>query len=351
VIRFARGLAVRALVVWAVVSITFAINNGLPGDPAQMVAGPQSRPADVARIREQLGLDRPPVVQYARFWRRLVHFGPRTFDPNTDSVHPNCIVVLPLGESAGHVDFGRSFQFRQPVAQVIATRAPRTLALALAGMLVQLLLGLATGVSAAIRRGSWLDRLLVGTSLLGSSAPAFLIALLLQYVLAYELRWLPLDGFGTTFADHARCLVLPAMTLGVYGAAYYTRLVRDEMSVLLRQDWVRTARAKGLPPWRVVTQHALRNALVPIVTAVGLDFGALLGGAVVTETVFRWPGLGELSVKATLNRDGPVVLGCVVLSSIAVVASNFVVDLICARLDDHAKGVDAPSLPAQPPPV
>ena len=184
-----------------------------------------------------------------------------------------------------------------------------------------------------MRRGSWIDRLLVGVSLLGISAPTFLIALLLQYVLAYELRWLPLDGFGTTLVEHARCLVLPALTLGIYGTAYYTRLVRDEMSVLMRQDWVRTARAKGLSAWRVVVRHALRNALVPVVTAVGLDFGGLMGGAIVTESVFRWPGLGDLSVKATLNRDGPVVVACVVVTSIAIVASNLVVDLICARLD------------------
>jgi peptide/nickel transport system permease protein len=177
----------------------------------------------------------------------------------------------------------------------------------------------------------------VGVSLLGISAPTFLIALLLQYLLAYELRWLPLDGFGTTLAEHAQCLVLPALTLGVYGTAYYTRLVRDEMSVAIRQDWVRTARAKGLAAWRVVARHALRNALVPVVTAVGLDFGALLGGAIVTESVFRWPGLGDLSVKATLNRDGPVVVACVVVTSIAIVASNFVVDLLCASLDPRVK--------------
>jgi peptide/nickel transport system permease protein len=331
--RFARRLATRALVVWAVVSIAFAINNGLPGNPAQMVAGPQARPADVARIREQLGLDRPPLVQYLRFWRRLAHLGPRAFDPNKDFAHASCIVVLPLGSGAAHIDLGKSFQFRQPVAEIVAARLPRTLALTVAGVLAQLLLGLSAGVVAAVRRDSWLDRLLVGTSVLGISTPTFLIALLLQYVVSYKLRWLPIDGFGTTLAEHAECLVLPALTLGIYGAAYYTRLVRDEMSILLRKDWVRSARAKGLPEWRVVTQHALRNALVPIVTAIGLDFGALMGGAVVTETVFRWPGLGELSVRGTLNRDGPVVLACVVVTSIAVVASNLVVDLVCMRLD------------------
>jgi peptide/nickel transport system permease protein len=332
--RLARRLAWSVGVVWAVVSIAFAINVLMPGDAARMVAGPQARPADVARIREQLGLDRPPAVQYVRFWSRLVHLGPRA----TEGEHASCVVLLPLGDSALHLDFGKSFQMRQPVVDVIATRMPRTLLLAAAGVVLQLLLGVSTGVLAALRRGTWIDRLTVGTSLLGISAPTFLIALLLQVTLARELRWLPLDGYGASLGEHARCLVLPALTLGFYGAAYYTRLVRDEMRVLLDADWVRTARAKGLPAWRVIARHGLRNALVPIVTAVGLDFGALMGGAIVTETVFRWPGLGELSVKATLDRDGPVILACVIVTSIAIVATNVVVDLVYGVLDPRIKG-------------
>jgi peptide/nickel transport system permease protein len=324
-------------VVWAVVSLAFAVNNVLPGDPARMVTGAQARPADVARIRAQLGLDAPLLTQYVRFWRRLVHVGPRTVDPKADPPHATCAAVVPLGSSAVHVDFGKSFQKRAPVVDLVATRLPRTLALALAGMLVQLLLGVGTGVVAAARRDSRLDRLLVGTSLLGISAPTFLIALLLQYVFARVLGWLPLDGFGATPGEHARCLVLPALTLGVYGAAYYTRLVRDEMVVVLQQDWVRTARAKGASPARVVVGHALRNALVPIVTAVGLDFGTLMGGAVVTETVFRWPGLGELSVKALLDRDGPIILACVVVTSVAIVGANLLVDAAYARLDPRVR--------------
>jgi peptide/nickel transport system permease protein len=329
----ARRLAWSVGVVWAVVSIAFMVNVLLPGDPARMVAGPQARPADVTRIREQLGLDRPPVVQYARFWGRLVHLGPRTLGEG----HASCAVVLPLGRSAVHIDFGKSFQMRQPVVDAVAARLPRTFVLALAGMAMQLLLGITTGVFAAVRRGTWIDRLLVGASLLGISAPTFLIALLLQVFVARQLRWLPLDGYGVTLADHARCLVLPAVTLGFYGAAYYTRLVRDEMHVLLGADWVRTAHAKGLAPWRVVMRHALRNALVPVVTAMGMDFGVLMGGAVVTETVFRWPGLGELSVKAMLDRDGPVISACVIVTSIAIVASNLAVDLVYGRLDPRMR--------------
>ncbi|HEX4448710.1 MAG TPA: ABC transporter permease [Polyangiaceae bacterium] len=329
----ARRLVWSVGVVWAVVSIAFVVNVLLPGDPARLVAGAQARPADVARIRQQLGLDRPPATQYARFWSRMVHVGPRMLDGE----HATCAVVVPLGSSAIHLDFGKSFQMRQPVVDVLATRLPRTFLLAVAGVLVQLVLGLTAGVLAALHRGRWIDRWIVGASLLGISAPTFLIALLLQVTLARELRWLPLDGYGTTPGEHARCLVLPALTLGIFGATYYTRLVRDELSSLLAADWVRTARAKGLPGWRVVLAHALRNGLAPIVTAVGVDLGSLLGGAVVTETVFRWPGLGELSLQATLDRDGPVLAGCVIVTAIAVTATNLAVDLLYGRLDPQVR--------------
>lgn len=323
--------------VWAVVSLAFAVNNFLPGDPARMVAGVQARPADVARIREQLGLDRPPLVQYALFWKRLVHIGPRDIDPRGDPAHANCVAVVPLGRHAVHIDLGRSYLRRQPVVRVLTERLPRTFALALAGLLLQLLFGVTTGVMAAARRGTWFERILVSTSLLGVSAPTFLIALVLQIVFAQGLRWLPLDGFGTTVSEHARCLVLPALTLGIYGAAYYTRIVRDEMAGLLTQDWVRTARAKGASPARVLLRHALRNALVPVVTSAGLDFGTLMGGAVVTETVFRWPGIGFLAVNGVLNRDGPIILGCVIVSAVAVTASSLLVDALHARLDPRMR--------------
>lgn len=334
--RVLRRLGWSVFVVWAVVSIAFVISNLLPGDPARLVAGVQARPADVVRIREQLHLDRPAVVRYGIFWKRLVHVGPRTIAKG-DAEHGSCAVVLPLGSSAVHVDFGTSFQMSQPVADLVATRLPRTFALALAGLVLQLLFGVVTGILAAARKGSWVDRALVGTSVLGISAPTFLIALLLQYVLAYQLRWLPLDGFGKTLGEHARCIVLPALTLGVYGGAYYTRLVRDEMAVLLRQDWIRTAEAKGVGRARILLRHALRNALLPLVTSAGLDFGALMGGAVVTEQVFRWPGLGRLSWEAVLNRDGPIIVACVIVSAVAIVLSNLLVDVVYARLDPRVR--------------
>ncbi|MDP9033257.1 MAG: ABC transporter permease [Myxococcota bacterium] len=335
--QLVRRLGWSLAVLWAVVSLSFAINALLPGDPARMAAGPQARPADVARIREQLGLDKPPIVQYAIFWRRLVHVAPRTMAAAPPPPHADCANLVTLVGFSLHVNLGRSYQLRQPVVLVVAGRLPRTLALAISAVLVQLALGLMLGVAAALRRESIVDRILVNASLIGVSMPTFLIALGLQYLFGYELGWLPLDGFGSSFVGHVLALAMPALTLGIYGAAYYTRLVRDEMIVALQQDWVRAARAKGASALRVVSYHGLRNVLVPVVTAVGVDFGTLMGGAMVTETVFRWPGLGELSVRAMLNRDGPVIVGCVMVTAFAVVASNLVVDLMYVRLDPRAR--------------
>jgi peptide/nickel transport system permease protein len=306
--RIAQRLGWALVVVWAVVTLTFLINNLLPGDPAQMIAGPQARKADVARIREQLGLDRPPVVQYAIFVRRVAHG-----------------------------DLGKSFQFRRPVTEILGERIPRTFALAIAAVFVQVAIGVVSGVIAARRRNRPVDRALVGTSLLGISAPTYLIGILLQYVFAYKLRLLPLDGFGVTFGEHVVSMILPSLTLGVFGAAYYTRLVRDEMIGLLKQDFVRTARAKGVSELRIVVVHALRNALVPIVTMVGLDLGALTGGAIVTERIFRWPGIGQLAVEAMINRDGPLIIGTVLVASTAIVLSNVLVDACYGALDPRVR--------------
>lgn len=327
----ARRLAWAVFVIWAVTSIAFVVNNVLPSDPARMIAGPQARPGDVARIRKQLGLEQPLGQQYGSFLRRLVHTGPTTVAPD-DKEHANCATFGPI-----HLDLGRSYQQRRPVVVVLGERLPRTLWLAAAAMLAQVLLGVATGVFAAVRRNTVWDHLAVGGSLLGISAPTFLLGLGLQFLFAHELRWLPLDGYGLTFADHAVCVVLPALTLGIFGAAFYTRLVRDEMIGLMKRDYVRTARAKGLPEWKVITRHALRNALMPLVTVIGLDLGALVGGAIVTETLFRWPGIGALSVTALLDRDGPVIMGTVLLTSTAIVLSNVAVDLMYAALDPRVR--------------
>jgi len=318
-----------AFTIWAVVTIAFFINQTLPSDPARAVAGPQARPRDVARIRVELGLDRPVLAQYRIFMGRLVHLetggeGPRT--------HSSCARLGPL-----HVDLGTSYQMRRPVLTILGERLPRTFFLALAAVFVQVLLGITFGVIAAVKRHTPLDHGTVALSLVGISAPTFLTGILLQYIFGFRLRWLPLDGYGGTLREQAASIVLPAITLGIAGAAYYTRLVRDDMIDLLKQDFVRTARAKGVSPFGVVVRHALRNALVPLVTVIGLDLGALVGGAIVTEKLFRWPGLGQLSVDSVFARDAPIVLGTVIVASTAVVLSNLVVDLSYRVLDPRVR--------------
>jgi len=328
-----RRISTRALwallTIWAVVTLAFFINQTLPADPARAIAGPQARPADVARIRVQLGLDRPVFTQYRIFMGRLVHVGPREPKPRE---HASCETFGPF-----HVDLGTSYQMRRPVARVIGERFPRTFFLAICAVLVEVILGVALGVVAAVKRNTAWDYGTVTLTLVGISAPTFLTGILLQYLFGYRLRWLPLDGYGLTFAEHAVSIVLPALTLGIAGAAYYTRLVRDDMIDIMKQDFVRTAQAKGVSPLGVVVRHALRNALLPLVTVVGLDLGTLVGGAIVTEKLFRWPGLGQLSVDSVFARDAPIILGTVIVASTAIVLSNLLVDVSYALLDPRVR--------------
>jgi peptide/nickel transport system permease protein len=310
--RMARRLGASIVVVWAVLTLTFVVQHTLPSDPARAMAGPQARPVDVDKIRLQLGLDRPLWVQYGSYMGRLVQG-----------------------------DLGTSFQRRQPVVDILKKRLPNTAMLAGAAILLQVLLGTAAGVVAALRRGRWLDHGTIALTLLGISAPTFLTALVLQYWFSYRLQLLPFDGFGRTFGEQMLSMVLPAITLGLFGAAFYARFVRDEMLGIFNQDYMRAAAAKGLPRWRVIVVHGLRNALVPLLTIVGMDLGAMMGGAVVTETIFRWPGIGSLSVQAALARDGPVIMGVVLVTSIAIVLANLAVDLIYVVLDPRIRHTGA----------
>jgi peptide/nickel transport system permease protein len=218
------------------------------------------------------------------------------------------------------------------VVRLVGERIPRTLALACTALFVQLILGIPLGIIAALRRGSLLDYGTITVALLGISTPTFVTGLVLQYWLAYRLRWLPLDGYGATSYQQALSMVLPALTLGIFGAAVYARFVRDEMLSALSQDYVRTAVAKGLSPVRVIG-HALRNALLPVITLAGMDLGSFIGGTVVTEKLFRWPGLGSLMVDSVASRDGPVVMGLVIIGATAVLACNWVVDGMYAIVD------------------
>lgn len=329
--RLGKRLLWGIFVVWATVSLAFLVERALPSDAARMVAGPQAPPAAVAAVRKELGLDQPLRVQYVKFLSHLLHFGPSEI-PKGDKQHGTCGNLGPL-----HVDLGRSYQQRRPVTTIIAERFPRTLLLAVGAATVQALLGVLAGTIAAAKKRRLADHLAVSGSLLGVSAPTFVSGLLMQWLFAYRLKLLPLDGFGETNAEHLVSLILPAVTLGMFGAAYYTRLVRDEMIDQLNQDYVRTARAKGLSGAAVVVKHALRNALMPIVTVLGLELGTLIGGAIVTEQLFRWPGLGSLSVGAMLDRDGPLVMGCVIVTSLAVVSSTIAVDFAYSLLDPRVR--------------
>ncbi|HEY3594189.1 MAG TPA: ABC transporter permease [Polyangiaceae bacterium] len=327
--RIAVRLLWSAFTIWAVVTLAFLINQSLPADPARAIAGPQARPADVQRIRAELGLDRPIFVQYRIFFARLLHVAP---SDAPKSEHSSCAALGPI-----HVDLGISYQVRRPVIAILVDRFPRTLFLALTAVTLQTLFGVAVGVLAALRRNTAWDYGAVSVTLVGISAPTFLIGVLLQYFFAYRLRLLPLDGYGLTFGDHLVSILLPSLTLAVTGAAYYARLVRADVIDLMKLDFVRTAQAKGVSPFGVVVKHVMRNALLPLVTLVGLDLGTLVGGAIVTEKLFRWPGLGQLSVDAVFDRDAPIVMGTVIIASTAIVLSNLLVDLSYAVLDPRVR--------------
>jgi peptide/nickel transport system permease protein len=334
----ALGRALRRLV-WAIAIVagtttaSFVVANLLPGDPARLLVGPQASEKDVARARALYALDRPLGEQYVRYWQRLVHRGADPVDRKREPEHKSC---TPVGLGL-HLDLGYSYYYRKPVVDLLEARIPASVELALAAVLVQVLLGVGLGVVAAAKRGTRWDEAAVSLSLLGISAPTFLIGLLLQYVLAYRLRLLPYDGYGATPAEQLRSLVLPALTLGIFGTAVYARLVRDELGAALAADPVRTARAKGASRLRALVVHALPAALVPVVTLAALELGTLVAGAVVTETLFRWPGVGQLAVEGLKNREGPVIVGTVLFASVAVVAATWALDVAYGLLDPRLR--------------
>lgn len=275
----------------------------IPGDPVEMMLGESAAPADAAALRAQLGLDRPLGV-------RLLDF---------------------LGDLA-RGDLGTSLAFRAPVARVIAERWPATLELAAAAFVIALVIALPLGVLAGLRPHGPGDRAARLVSLAGTCLPSFWLGPLLVLVFSFWLGWLPVSGRGGP--AH---LVLPAVTLALGMAGVLVRLTRASLLTALREDHVRTARAKGCAPWRVVALHALRTALVPVVTVASLQGGALLAGAIVTETVFAWPGLGRLVVQAIAARDYPLVQGCVLVLGASYVVVNALADVLAARLDPRLR--------------
>jgi len=281
-------------VIWLVVSIVFLLIHLVPGDPIQQMLGEGATSADLQAARHAYGLDVPIGRQYVNYWRGVLHG-----------------------------NFGTSLRFNRNVASVIAERYPFTLQLTFAGLAVALALSIPAGVHSARRRNRWDDRVISFVSLLGLSFPNFALGPILILFFAIKLGALPVSGSGTL--AH---LVLPAITLGGSLAAILTRMVRTSMLEELGQDYIRTARAKGLPERTVVYRHALRNAMIPVLTVVGLQFGALLAGAIVTETIFSWPGIGRLTIQAISNRDYYLVEGCILAIGLTYVAVNFLTDLL-----------------------
>lgn len=283
--------------------VVFTMIRLIPGDPAQLMAGQAATAEVVRQIRESLGLDRSLPIQYAIFIGNLLKG-----------------------------DLGRSLFNSAPVVEELAQRFPRTVRLALASMFVASLIGIPAGILSATRHLSWLDSLVMIIALAGVSMPVFWLGLNLILIFAVRLHWLPAIGHETWLH-----LILPSVTLGAASAAIIARMTRSSMLEVLRQDYVRTARAKGLAEPSVVRRHALRNALIPVITVVGLQLGTLLSGAVLTESVFAWPGVGRLLVDAVLARDYPVIQGAVLLISTTFVALNVLVDMVYAVLDPRIR--------------
>jgi len=288
-------------VVWLVVSLVFFLIHLVPGDPVLQMLGDSATPADVGALRHQYGLDQPLGMQYLHYWNGVLHG-----------------------------DLGSSIRLHETVAHLIAARYPYTIALTVTSLVIALLLALPAGIMAAVRRGRWLDQALSVVSLFGLSVPGLVLGPLLILVFSILLGWLPVSGAssGATDGIQWQYLVLPSVAMGASLAAILTRMVRTAMLEELGQDYIRTARAKGLSEAAVVCRHALPNALVPIITVVGLQFGALLAGAIVTETIFSWPGLGRLVVQAISNRDYALVQGCLLLIGLTYILVNLLTDVV-----------------------
>ncbi len=292
-------------VVLGVTVLVFALNAVALGDPARAAMGQRADPETLERLRREYALDRPLPVQYARWLGRLARG-----------------------------DLGESFREQRPVRDVIVERLPATARLALAATLISVVLGVGLGALAAVRAGSALDHLLMGAAVLGISTPVFWLGMMLALVFAVTLGWLPVSGYGDGALRH---LVLPAFTLGALHTGTVARMTRSSLLEVVRQDFMATARAKGLPESVVLAKHALRNALIPVVTVIGIGLADLLVGAPLTETVFAWPGVGRLLVAAVGQRDLPVVMGAVLVFALVYVLGNLLVDLAYLVIDPRMR--------------
>jgi peptide/nickel transport system permease protein len=296
-------LASAAVVVFGVLCLVFFLIHLVPGDPVEVMLGESAQPADRAALRQSLGLDQPLLSQFGHY----------------------------LGNIA-RLELGTSLHSQRPIADILLERLPATLELALAALLVAVLIAFPLGVVAAVRKDSAWDHSAMAVSLLGVSVPNFLMGPLLILVFAVWLGWFPVSG-----RSGLASLVLPAITLGSAMAAILSRMVRATLLEVLGEDYIRTARAKGLGPGAVIWRHALRNALLPVITLLGLQLGALLAGAVITEAVFSWPGIGQLVIEAIQRRDYPVVQACVLLISVSYVVVNTLTDLAYGWFDPRVR--------------
>jgi len=307
-----RRLLLAVPVLFGVSVLVFAVLHLAPGDPAAIMLGAQATKEDVVRLHRDLGLDQPLVVQYVRW--------------------------------IGHVlqgDLGRSIPLGRAVLPEVLLRFKATLVLTAGALLIAILLGLSAGIVSAVKQYTWLDRISMGVAVTGVSLPVFWTGIMLIILFALQLRWFPSSGmsspYGSGVADVLWHLVLPAVTLGTASAAALARLTRSSVLEIIRQDYVRSARAKGLAERAVIARHVLKNAINPIITVLGLQVGFLLGGAILTETVFSWPGLGSMMVRAIQARDYPLVQGGVLLIATTFVLVNLAVDLLYAVFDPRIR--------------
>ena len=291
-------------VVWAVVSLVFLLIHIVPGDPVRNALGDNATPAQVFALKQKLGLDLPLAQQYVNYWRGVLHG-----DLGVSLANPN-----------------------DQVLDRILVRYPATLELALAGLFVALLIAIPLGVTAGRHQGSWIDNVASVVALLGISTPGFVLGPLMIYLFALKLDLLPVSGRGGF-----EYLILPAVTMGAALSAILTRMIRSSVIEELGEDYVRTARAKGLSENQVIYKHVLKNGLIPVVTVLGLQFGVLLAGAIITETIFSWPGLGRLTIDAINARDYPLVQGCILMIAITYIIANLLTDLTYRLLDPRIK--------------
>jgi peptide/nickel transport system permease protein len=307
-----RRLLLAVPVLFGVSVLVFAVLHLAPGDPAAIMLGAQATKEDVERLHRDLGLDEPLAIQYVRWISRVAHG-----------------------------DLGRSIPLGREVLPEVMLRFKATLLLTAGALAIAILLGLAAGIVSAVKQYTWLDRISMGVAVTGVSLPVFWTGIMLIIVFALQLRWFPSSGmsspYGSGLGDVLWHLVLPAFTLGTASAAALARLTRSSVLEIIRQDYIRSARAKGLAERAVIARHVLKNAINPIITVLGLQVGFLLGGAILTETVFSWPGLGSMMVRAIQARDYPLVQGGVLLIATTFVVVNLVVDLLYAVFDPRIR--------------